>query len=56
MSRRRRLSPPWLPGFWPMVAFLLLLGSVFGYYYGLAKLTVFEKLPPEPAAKTADKS
>ena len=33
-----------------MLAFLLLLGSVIGYYYGLAKLTVFEKLPPEAAA------
>lgn len=38
-----------------MVGFLLLLGSVFGYYYGLAKLTFFEKLPSEPAAKSADK-
>ncbi|TDU63194.1 hypothetical protein EI77_04402 [Prosthecobacter fusiformis] len=55
MSRRRRLSPPWLPGFWPMVAFLLLLGSVAGYYYGLAKLTDFKKVPPEPAAKPAPK-
>ena len=55
MSRRRRLSPPWLPGFWPMVAFLLLIGSVAGYFYGLARLTAFEKSPPEPAAKTAAK-
>lgn len=55
MSRRRRLSPPWLPGFWPMVAILLLLGSVVGYFYGLAKLTVFEKLPAETVTKTTDK-
>lgn len=52
---RRRLTPPWIPGFWPMLAFLILLGSVAGYYYGLAKLTTFEKLPPEPAAKEAAK-
>jgi hypothetical protein len=55
MSRRRRLSPPWLPGFWPMVAFLLLIGSVAGYFYCLAKLTTFEKAPPEPPIKTAAK-
>ncbi|MEN3941966.1 hypothetical protein WJU23_11775 [Prosthecobacter sp. SYSU 5D2] len=55
MSRRRRLSPPWLPGFWPMVAFLLLLGSVAGYFYGLARFTTFEKRPLEPAPKTAPK-
>lgn len=38
-----------------MVAFLLLLGSVAGYFYGLARLTTFEKSPPEPAPKTAPK-
>lgn len=52
MSRRRRLTPPWLPGFWALVAFLLLLGSVFGYFYGLAKLTRFEKVPGDAPAKT----
>jgi|GEM_PF-1906279 len=38
-----------------MIAFLILCGSVAGYFYGLAKLTVFEKVPDEPTAKTVDK-
>ena len=38
-----------------MMAFLLLLGSVIGYYFGLAKLTHFEKLPAEPARKGTSK-
>ena len=38
-----------------MMAFLLLLGSVGGYYYGLARLTTFVKIPPEPAPKAAAK-
>lgn len=41
MSRRRRLNPPLIPGLWSLVAFLLLLGSVVGYYYVLAKGTRF---------------
>jgi hypothetical protein len=52
---RRRLNPPWLPGFWPMLAILLLLGSVFGYFYGLAKMTIFEKVPSEAAPKAVKK-
>lgn len=54
--RRRRYSPPWLPGFWPLLTLLLLLSSVLGYFYALGKLTVFEKRPPEPAAKAAASS
>ncbi len=42
---RPRLHPPWIPGLWSLLAFLLLLGSVFGYYYALAKSTRFERVP-----------
>ena len=42
---RRRLSPPLIPGLWTILAFLLLVGSVGGYYYALAQQTVFERLP-----------
>ena len=40
---RRRLGPPLIPGFWIIVAFLLLLASVAGYYYLLARATTFER-------------
>jgi len=49
MSRRRRLNPPWLPGLWSLLAFLLLLGSIFGFYYALAQGTRFERLPEKAA-------
>ena len=42
---RPRLQPPWIPGFWVLLAILLLLGSVFGFYYLLAKSTRFQRLP-----------
>lgn len=42
---RPRLQPPWIPGLWALLALLLLLGSVFGYYYLLAKGTRFQRLP-----------
>lgn len=45
MSRRRRLNPPWIPGLWWLLTILLLIGSIFGFYYGLAKSTHFERLP-----------
>ena len=45
MSRRRRLNPPWLPGLWSLVAFAILIGSIFGFYYALAKSTQFERVP-----------
>jgi len=45
MSRRRRLHPPWIPGFWSLVAFLLLLTSVLSWYYVLAQGTQFCRLP-----------
>lgn len=51
MSRRRRLNPPWLPGLWPMLALLLLLGSVAGYYYALAKTTQFVRVEEKAPAK-----
>lgn len=43
--RRRRHSTPWLPGFWLLLSFLVILGSVLGYFYALGVLTQFEKLP-----------
>ena len=42
---RPRLQPPWIPGLWVLLAFLLLLGSVFGFYCLLAKGTRFQHLP-----------
>ena len=42
---RPRLHPPWIPGLWSLLAFLLLLGSVAVYYYSLAKSTRFERVP-----------
>ena len=55
MSRRRRLSPPLIPGFWPLMAALFLLGCLFGTYYVLAKTTRFARQPdevdPKPSAK-----
>ena len=55
MSRRRRLNPPWIPGFWLLVVFLLLISSVGGYYYLLSKSTAFEKRPDKVEATTAAK-
>ncbi|MBE7498497.1 MAG: hypothetical protein HS117_26460 [Verrucomicrobiaceae bacterium] len=49
MARRRsrRLTKPLLPGFWTLLAVLLLLGSVFGFFWlGGAMLTA---RPPTPA-------
>jgi hypothetical protein len=40
---RRRLGPPLIPGFWIIMAFLLLLASVGGYYFMLASKTTFER-------------
>jgi hypothetical protein len=40
---RRRLSPPLIPGFWLIVVFVLLVGSVGGYFYLLARQTTFER-------------
>lgn len=40
---RRRLGPPLIPGLWVIVAFLLLLASVVGYYFLLASETRFER-------------
>lgn len=45
---RRRLSPPLMPGFWLIVAFLFLIGSVGGYYYLLARHTTFERQAVNP--------
>lgn len=50
--RRRRHTTPWLPGFWLLLSFLAILGSVLGYFYALGLLTQFEKLPPEAPVKT----
>jgi hypothetical protein len=49
---RRRINPPWIPGFWPLIAFLLLVFSIFGYFYLLGRATLFERRPDktEPAA------
>jgi hypothetical protein len=47
---RRRLHPPWIPGFRAMVAFLLLLTSVFGFYYLLGRSTEFHRVEA-PAVK-----
>ena len=55
MSRRRRLNPPWLPGLWPLLAFLLLLASIFGFYYALAQGTRFERLPEKAATDGKNK-
>lgn len=41
---RRRLHPPWIPGFRALVAFLLLLASVFGFYYALGAATEFRRV------------
>lgn len=41
---RRRLSPPLIPGFWILVAFLFLLGAVGGYFHFLAKTTTFYRV------------
>lgn len=53
--RRRRLSPPWLPGFWPMVAFLVLLGGSVGFFYTLGRLTIFERADLEAISGTASR-
>lgn len=55
MSRRRRLSPPWLPGFWPMVAVLVLLAGSVGFFYALGKLTSFERKPSDASQGTASR-
>lgn len=41
---RRRLGPPLIPGFWTLVAVLLLLAATAGYYHALARLTVFARV------------
>ncbi|MCX6853494.1 MAG: hypothetical protein NTV80_01155 [Verrucomicrobia bacterium] len=51
MSRRRRLNPPWLPGLWSLLALLILLGSIFGFYYALAKGTHFQRTPEKVEAE-----
>lgn len=50
MSRRRRLNPPWLPGLWSLLALLILICSIFGFYYVLAKGTHFERVPEKAQA------
>lgn len=47
---RRRLSPPLIPGFWILVAFLLLVGAVGGYFHLLAKTTTFYRIETKPGA------
>ena len=42
---RRRLTPPLIPGLWAILAFLLVLGSVGGYFYLLARQTTFVRQP-----------
>jgi len=52
--RRRRLHPPWFPGFRALAAFFLLLALLFGFYHALAVFTRFERAPappPPPAAR-----
>lgn len=41
---RRRLSPPLIPGFWILVAFVFLVGTVGGYYHVLTRATVFFRI------------
>lgn len=48
---RPRLHPPWIPGLWSLLAILLLLGSIFGYYYALARSTHFEHLAEKAEAE-----
>jgi UPF0716 family protein affecting phage T7 exclusion len=49
MSHRRRLNPPWIPGLWWLLAFLLLICSIFGFYYAVAQGTRFERLSEKAA-------
>jgi hypothetical protein len=50
MSRRsRRLRKPWIPGFWTMMAALILGGSLFGCYWLLARSTQFQHAAPAEA-------
>jgi hypothetical protein len=42
---RRRLTPPLIPGLWAILVFLILISSVAGYYYLLARQTRFERSP-----------
>ncbi len=56
MAARRRSKhfKPLVPGFWPMVATLLLVASIFAFYAALGHLTTFERLEPAqdpPSAK-----
>jgi hypothetical protein len=40
---RRRSGPPLIPGFWIIVAAVVLISSVGGFYFILARETVFER-------------
>lgn len=40
---RRRIDPPWIPGFWPLMAFLVLIFGVVGYFYLIGRSTAFER-------------
>jgi hypothetical protein len=52
---RRRINPPWIPGFWPLVAFLILVFGVVGYFYLLGRSTAFERRLDKPEASAAAK-
>jgi len=52
---RRRMNPPWIPGFWPLVAFLLLAFALIGYFYVLGHATAFERRSDKPEAGAAAK-
>tara|TARA_R110002049_G_scaffold283117_1_gene463115 strand:- start:164 stop:340 length:177 start_codon:yes stop_codon:yes gene_type:complete len=48
MSVRRRPKnwKPLIPGFWPLVATLLLAASIFGFYAALGHFTTFKSNEP----------
>ncbi len=54
MARRRRLHKPLIPGIWPVLAALVLIGSIGGVFWLLGKSTRLTRVsptapPPAPA-------